>query len=173
MTTSAPPSAEHSAPPSRPTLGDRDFEPRHRADVYWRVRRRLPTHEDAEDVAQETMLKAWRLREGYDGRASVRTWLWCIADSCVADFYQRNRRNDVELMDVHTDPAPSPLRHIESAQALAGLDQCKLSTRERKALKLQIEDDYSARQIAWIMGSTEGAIRVLLCKARGKLRAAA
>jgi RNA polymerase sigma-70 factor (TIGR02960 family) len=50
------------------------------------------SYDDAEDLVQETFLRAWRARDGYAGRASLRTWLYRIATNTCLDFQRRTAR---------------------------------------------------------------------------------
>ncbi|WP_229702643.1 sigma-70 family RNA polymerase sigma factor [Streptomyces albiflavescens] len=50
------------------------------------------SYDDAEDLVQETFLRAWRARDGFAGRASVRTWLYRIATNTCLDFQRRTAR---------------------------------------------------------------------------------
>ncbi|WP_435864321.1 sigma-70 family RNA polymerase sigma factor [Streptomyces phaeochromogenes] len=50
------------------------------------------SYDEAEDLVQETFLKAWRSREAYEGRASVRTWLYRIATNTCVDHLRRHQR---------------------------------------------------------------------------------
>src|SRR6266536_5525970 len=54
--------------------------------------RMLGSPEDAEDVVQETFLRAWRRRETFRGQATVRAWLYGIATNASLDLLERRSR---------------------------------------------------------------------------------
>ena len=66
---------------------------RHRRELHVHCYRLLGSFEEAEDLVQEAFLRAWRRRETYEGRASVRAWLYRIAtNACLDALDKRPRR---------------------------------------------------------------------------------
>jgi RNA polymerase sigma-70 factor (ECF subfamily) len=72
---------------------------RHRRELRVHCYRMVGSYEDAEDLVQETMLRAWRGREGFEGRASLRSWLYRIATNVCLDHLAARPRRPVRRGD--------------------------------------------------------------------------
>jgi RNA polymerase sigma-70 factor (TIGR02960 family) len=64
---------------------------RFRRELLAHCYRMLASYEDAQDMTQETFLRAWAKRESFQGRASLRTWLYRIATNTCLDFLEKRR----------------------------------------------------------------------------------
>ncbi len=81
----------------------------HRRELLVHCYRFLGSLDDAEDAVQETLLSAWQALAGFEGRASVRTWLYRVATSRCLDAL-RARRRRVPAQPVAPDPAMAHLQ---------------------------------------------------------------
>lgn len=138
------------------------------ADV-WRLCAYLVDRQSADDLAQETFLRAYRGLESYRGDAPVRSWLLTIARrTCAAEIDLRARRRDIALK-------VRPLRRLETNPA-AGVDLelliAGLPPQRRDAFVLTqvIGCDYA--EAAAICECPVGTIRSRVARARDELIAA-
>ena len=89
-----------------------DTEP-FRRELLAHCYRMLGSIQDAEDLVQETYLRAWRFYGGFEGRSSVRTWLYKIAtNACLTELARHSRRM---LPSGLNDPEPDPGAYLEEA----------------------------------------------------------
>jgi RNA polymerase sigma-70 factor (ECF subfamily) len=151
---------------------------------------------EAEDLVQETLLRAWRRLDSYEGRASFRAWLYKIAtNACLDVLDQRRSRRTLPTSarpasDPHTPIAPPPSEPVwlepfpdewlvEAAASpearytalesvslafLAALQA--LPPRQRAVLILSDVLDWSAREVAELLGLTVSAANSALHRAR-------
>jgi RNA polymerase sigma-70 factor, ECF subfamily len=124
----------------------------------------------AEDVVQETFMRAWRAIDSLVDPSAARPWLLAIARREHARLYERKRHPTVALDDLIAtdDPAlasaPSE-DHSDIDAAISSLD-----SNYRKPLVLQALMGYSTGEIASHMGLTKNAVLTRLHRARKKLR---
>ncbi|MEU7620669.1 RNA polymerase subunit sigma-70 [Micromonospora rifamycinica] len=84
---------------------------RHRRELQVHCYRMLANYQDAQDLTQETFLRAWRGRESFQGQAAVRTWLYRIATNACLDFLRK--RNDRTPVPSALPDAGSEVRYLQ------------------------------------------------------------
>src|ERR1017187_7544751 len=160
--------------------------------------RMLGSAEEAEDLVQETYLRAWRSYDGFEGRSSVRTWLYRIATNvCLTAIERRGRRplpsglggpaQDMEAPLVAgpevpwLQPFPGALLAADGedpaavAVSRAGIRLAfvaalqYLSARQRAVLILRDVLEWPAAQVADLLGTTTTAVNSGLRRARAQL----
>ncbi len=160
--------------------------------------RMLGSVEEAEDLVQETYLRAWRAFDGFEGRSSVRTWLYRIATNvCLTAIERRGRRPlpsglgapaedpqaqlvtgpevpwlqpfpDALLAGERDDPAAMAASRTGIRLAFVAALQ-HLSARERAVLIMRDVLDFPAAQAADLLGTTTTAVNSGLRRARAQL----
>ena len=84
-----------------------------RAELQLHCYRILGSVQDAEDMVQETLLAAWRGLENFEGRASVRAWLYRIATNRCLNALRDSARRPREVRSLDIPPEPEPTRRSE------------------------------------------------------------
>lgn len=115
----------------------------HRTALAGHCYRMLGSPVDADDAVQETILRAWKARERFDGRASLRTWLYRIATNVCLDFLaQRERRvrsiDDKAAGTVHDELEARPRTHWLEPVADAHVIPADSDPAERAMLRQSI-----------------------------------
>lgn len=136
---------------------------------------------NADDVVQETLLRAYRNLHRFDARSQLGTWLYRIAVNCSMDLMRKEARRAtretaevaVELASLPT-PDPHPDRLAESGEvgAMVGKVLGELSPTERTAFVLRHFEGYTSVEIGQLLGMRAGATRNAVFRAVGKLRTA-
>lgn len=168
----------------------------HRAELCAHCYRMLGSLHDAEDALQEALLRAWRGLPGFEGRSSVRSWLFSIATNAALDITRQRSRRDLpvdfgpaaaigaDMGEPITDPTwlePFPDRllpgdpqaryeqreTIELAFVIALQD---LPPLQRAVFLLREVLGYSAAEIAGQLGTSVPAVTSALQRARVRMR---
>jgi RNA polymerase sigma-70 factor (ECF subfamily) len=136
--------------------------------AYWLARDRGV----AEEVVQETLLRAWRSLESLADDAAARPWLLTIARREHARLYERRRAETVSIDDLAAaeDPALG-VPGVDPEQADLHRAILGLPDEYREPLVLQVLLGYSTDEIGQQLGLTNGAVLTRLCRARQRLRA--
>lgn len=135
-------------------------------------RRGLSGH-DADDVTQETFLRAFRFLDRYDPSRPLPPWLFAIATRQLADHF-RSRRADAEAADewelAGDDPGPGDVAaDREQLGRLWSIADRVLSADQRQALWLKHVEQMSIREVATVTGHSPAGVKVLLHRARRRL----
>ncbi|GBE63751.1 ECF RNA polymerase sigma factor SigG [Mycobacterium sp. MFM001] len=177
---------------------DSDFSARaepYRRELLAHCYRMTGSLHDAEDLVQETYLRAWKAYERFEGKSSVRTWLHRIAtNTCLTALEGRQRRplpsglgapssdptaelverTEIAWLEPLPDPAGDPSDIVGSRESVrlafvAALQH--LSPRQRAVLVLRDVLQWKAAEVAEAIGTSTAAVNSLLQRARAQLEA--
>ncbi len=156
---------------------------RHSRSVFRLAFRMTGNEQDAEDMVQETFLRAYKQLHRFDGRAAFGTWLYRIGANCSLDLLRARRLrkeqsgtavNDeaTNLLDTVASPAPDPERLTRSGQlaGLLGPALEQLTEAERTAFVLRHYEGQNIEEIAKVLGVNKGAAKHSVFRAVQKLR---
>jgi RNA polymerase sigma-70 factor (ECF subfamily) len=158
---------------------------RHSRSVFRLAFRMTGNEQDAEDLVQETFLKAYKQLHRFDGRSAFGTWLYRIAANCSLDLI-RARKNRAErqtsatnsdtmdFLDQVAAPGPSPERLARSGQVASLLKPAleQLTDLERTAFVLRHYEGCGIAEIASTLGVETNAAKHSVFRAVQKLRRA-
>jgi len=161
---------------------------RYRGKMFAIALSHLRNHADAEEIAQDTFIRAHRGLARFRGDSSLATWLHRIAFNLSHNrywYYFRRRRHDslsldsaldddnqANVSDLIASDAPNPLREEAYREFLAHVDVCmeRLSVQQREVLTLRNGLDQSYDGIAQTLGISMGTVKSRLARARESLR---
>ena len=158
---------------------------RYQERIYATVYHMTSNHEDANDLAQETFIKAYQALKSFKGGSSFYTWLYRIAVNKTINFLkQRKNRTHMSLndLDFHAEHDPdlvalvsdkTPRREVNLAELQEKLNGAmqKLSEPHRMVVTLHDVQGLPHDEIAEIMGCNIGTVRSRLFYARQQLQA--
>ncbi|NUS11876.1 MAG: RNA polymerase subunit sigma-70 [Streptomyces sp.] len=190
----------HSTPHAVPRDGDDFLEQAaaFRPELLAHCYRMLGSVHDAEDLVQETFLRAWRGYSGFEGRSSLRFWLYRIATSaCLTALHHRSRRvvpaglgaasddphvpvepagAGIEWVQPMADPPPDPAAVVAergSVRLALIVALQELPPRQRAVLILRDVLSWRAAEVAALLDTSTAAVNSALQRARERLDKAA
>jgi RNA polymerase sigma-70 factor, ECF subfamily len=125
---------------------------------------------DAEDLTQETFLKAYRNIGRYEARFSFATWLFTIAKRSAYSHWRSAKRVEVATEAEEIDfKDPSVLVECDDERASLWKLAKELKPKQYEALWLRYGEGFAINEVASIMGSNQIYVKVLLHRARAQL----
>jgi len=145
---------------------------RHLPRVFAHAHRLLQDHFEAEDVAQEAMMKLWKIAPNWrEGEAKLSTWLYRITANAATDRLRKRRTVALEATPEPEDDAPSVEAELIAQDRQKALHAAmeSLPERQRNALVLRHFEELSNPEIASALETSVEAVESLLGRARRAL----
>ncbi|WP_334300592.1 RNA polymerase sigma factor [Alkaliphilus flagellatus] len=140
--------------------------------------------EDANDVTQEALIKAYRGIRNFNGKSSFSTWLYTIVNNACIDFIRKNRKTNVTYLDREyeteegsyklqvygNEETPEELFEKKEVQKLVHEAINKLSYEHRRIIVLRDIEQFSYQEISQILNCSEGTVKSRINRARSNLK---
>lgn len=132
--------------------------------LYWQIRRMVQDHDDANDLLQNTFMKAWQSLDAFRGDAKLSTWLYKIAiNESISHLERLKRRPNVSL-----DDEQSALAAVIEADTHFDGDELQeklrlaittLPEKQRLVFNMKYFDDMKYEDMSQILGTSVGALK--------------
>jgi RNA polymerase sigma-70 factor (ECF subfamily) len=131
--------------------------------IYWHIRRLVVSHEDAEDILQETFIKVYRFADSFKGESRLFTWIYRIATNECSQYFRKNKSwlnkaesiTDQMVRDFsQSDNENSDLMLIKFQQAILSLPE-----KQRVVFNLRYYDELSYEEISQITNASVNTLK--------------
>lgn len=145
---------------------------RYQRDVYRLCYRYVNDHHDANDLAQEVFLKAYRAIGRFRGDSAFSTWLYRIAVNTCLNFRSARRPPQEPIDEQLPDGAPGAGAEVERAEQARRVRAAvaRLPERQRATLILKVYHELTHEEVAGVLGSSVGTVKANLFHALANLR---
>ena len=131
--------------------------------IYWHIRHMVLSHEDADDIVQETFIKAWTNIEKFRGDSQISTWLYRIAINETLTFLNKNHTDTISI----DTPEGAVAEQLESdtlfngdkADALFREAVQRLPEKQRLVFNMKYFEEMKYEEISEILGTSVGALK--------------
>lgn len=131
--------------------------------LYWKIRRIVLGHDDANDVLQNVFIKAWNNIDDFQNKSKISTWLYRIAVNESLDFLRKQRK----AMEVNADENVSVANRLmadeyfdgDRAQALLQEAIAMLPEVQRVVFNLRYFDEMKYSDMSKLLDTSEGALK--------------
>ncbi len=132
--------------------------------VYWHIRKMVIDHDDADDLTQETFIKAWKNLDNFKGESQLFTWLYRIAtNECLNHLAKKKRRFFLPINDITEELSnkidDSVLISGEEIQLKLQKAVLTLPDKQRLVFNMKYYDEMKYEEIAEITGTSVGALK--------------
>lgn len=145
----------------------------HHDQLYWMIRRIVITHHDAEDVLQNTWIKIHKGLPGFQGKSSIKTWMYRIAYNESMRFLTKKRKNLLldEVDHKYLETLQNDV-YYNSTDLTQKLHQAlaTLTEKERQIFNLKYYEAFKFTMISNILGMNINSVKTIYYRAEQKIK---
>lgn len=132
--------------------------------LYWHIRKMVLSHDDANDILQNTFLKAWKGIDNFRGNSLISTWLYRIATNETLTFLANKRMQNITSMDELEEVLAQNLeadKYFDGDEAQLKLQKAILTLPEKQRLVFNMGhfDDLTYEEMEAILDTSVGALK--------------
>ena len=131
--------------------------------LYWKIRYIVLTHEDADDVLQNTFLKAWKNIDSFKGKSKLQTWLYSIAINEALDYLRKNKNTSISSESNGISIADKLMAdeyfNGDEIQAMLMQAVATLPEVQRTVFNLRYFNNMKYSEISAMLNTSEGALK--------------
>lgn len=131
--------------------------------LYWKIRRIVLNHEDANDILQNTFIKSWNNIEAFEGKSQISTWLYRIAINESLDFLRKQKKQFLVGADEGISVSQRLIadEYFEGTEAEALLNEAIaiLPEMQKTVFLLKYYDDMKYSDMSKLLDKSEGALK--------------
>lgn len=132
--------------------------------LYWQIRRMVQGHDDANDLLQNTFMKAWQNLENFRGEAKLSTWLYKIAINESISFLEKERKRlsmSIDDQEQHLASQIMADEHIDGEALSQKLRQAiaTLPEKQRLVFNMKYFDEMKYEDMSEVLGTSVGALK--------------
>ncbi len=146
---------------------------KHQEKIYWHIRSFLKSHEDANDVMQNTFIKAYRNIDKFKSESKFYTWLYRIASNECLNFVKKQKRYQITSTDDHelvlNRLKADPYFNGSKAQMLFQSAIETLPEKQRLVFNMKYFDNLPYKEISEILDTSVGALKASFHHASKKI----
>lgn len=131
--------------------------------LYWKIRRIVLNHDDANDVMQNVFIKAWTNLDEFQSKSKFSTWLYRIAINESLDFVRKQKASSYLSSDEDLSVANKLMadEYFDGDETQAQLQEAisRLPEVQRMVFTLRYYDEMKYSEISKLLGTSEGALK--------------
>ena len=137
--------------------------------LYWHIRRLVVSHDDAQDAAQETLIRIFRSFGQYSEENSLRAWLFRIATNEALRLIERRREDSMPIEKVFDIQADSYINYSDLEAVRLQKAILTLPPKQQLAFNLRYYDEMDYEEIAQIADTTASSVKASYHVAKEKI----